>query len=232
MLLLLAVRHLGRVAHPVISLAPLRIPTFAKSTFAAGTYSMLCLHATPYLLPLTFQLGFGASAAVAGAMMLPYFLGTLLMKSATTPVLRRFGFKRVLIVDGILAMVFIGLCGVIDAHTPYLVLIAVLVVAGAARSMLFTTLNTLCFADVEPAERAAAATLSSVSMLLAQSLGIVVSTLVLAGAKAASGHAQLGAGEFRIAFFAVCAIGLASVALYAGLPEHIGAEVRGRASPS
>ena len=104
-----------------------------------------------------------------------------------------------------------------------------------APSLSLGTLNTLCFADVEPAEpaeRAAAATLSSVSMLLAQSLGIVVSTLLLAGAKAASGHAQLGAGEFRIAFFAVCAIGLASVALYAGLPEHVGAEVSGRASPS
>ena len=227
-LLLVAARHLLHSAHPVISLAPLRVKTFALSTFTAGTYSTMCLHATPYLLPLMFQLAFGASPAEAGAMLLPYFLGNLLIKSLTTPALRRFGFKAVLIVDGVLAMGFIALCGLVTAGTPWLVSAAILFAAGAARSMLFTALNTLCFADIEPAERNAASTLSSVSALLGQSLGIVVATLTLALVKAAGDRTALVAADFRIAFFVVAAIGLLTVLMYATLSAHAGEEVSGR----
>ena len=228
--LLLAARHLRRTAQPVLSLLPLRIATFAISTFAAGTYSAMCLQATPFLLPLLFQLGFGASAAQAGTMLLPYFLGNLLMKSATTPLLRRFGFRTVLLADGTIAMVLIGTLGWLGAQTPWGWLAALLFAAGAARSMLLTALNTLCFADVEPADRPAAATLSSVSSLLGQSLGIVVATLTLAAAKAAAGRPTLQAVDFRIAFIVVAAIGLLSVLRFATLPAAAGAEVSGRAS--
>ena len=70
-LLLAAMRYLERTPSPLISLAPLRVKTFALSTFTAGTYASMSLQATPYLLPLAFQLSFGASAAQAGAMLLP-----------------------------------------------------------------------------------------------------------------------------------------------------------------
>ena len=227
-LLLMAVRHLVRVPQPLISLAPLRVKTFAVSTFAAGTYTASCLQAMPFLLPLAFQLSFGASPAKAGALLVPYFLGNLLMKSATTPVLRRFGFKNVLIADGVVAMGLTGLCGVLDAGTPWLVAATVLIAAGAARSMLLTALNTLCYADVAVAERPAAATLSSISMLLSQSLGIVMVTLMLAATEAAGGRSSPDGGDFRLAFFGIGAVGLVSVALYSSLSAHAGAAVSGR----
>ncbi len=226
--LLLAMRHLRAAAQPVLSLLPLKVPTFAISTFTAGTYSAMCLQATPYLLPLLFQLGFGASAAQAGTMLLPYFLGNLLMKSATTPLLRRFGFRTVLLIDGTLAMGLIGALGLLGAQTPWGWLVALLFAAGAARSMLLTALNTLCFADVEPIDRPAAATLSSVSSLLGQSLGIVVATLALAASKAVAGRPVLQALDFRIAFFVVALIGLLSVLRFATLPAQAGSEVSGR----
>ena len=226
--LLLAARHLLRSAHPVLSLAPLRVRTFAASTFAAGTYSAMCLHATPYLLPLLFQLGFGSSAAEAGAVLLPYFFGNLVMKSATTPLLRRFGFRTVLIADGIFSMLLIAALGLLGAQTPWLWTAALLFVAGAARSMLLTALNTLCFADIEPADRPAATTLFSVSSLLGQTLGIVVATLTLAASKAAGDRPMLQTSDFQIAFIVLGVIGLLPVLRYLALASNSGEEVSGR----
>ena len=227
LLLGLAFRHLKRVPHPVISLAPLKAKTFRLATSSAGIFSAACMHATPYLLPLGLQIGFGFSAAAAGAMMLPYFLGNLLMKTVTTPLLRRVGFRPILMLDGALAMVLIGLFSVLSPQTPYVITIAVLVLAGGARSMLFTAINTLAFVDVEQAERGHAATLTSISQFLGQTLGITGSALLLAGAQASHGGAALQLSDFRIAFIGVAIIGLLSLLPYLKLTAQDGQEVIG-----
>lgn len=227
-LLALAFRHLKRAAHPVISLVPLKADTFRLATASAGIYSAACLHATPYLLPLGLQLGFGLSAAAAGAMMLPYFLGNLVMKSITSPMLRRFGFKQVLLVDGMMAMLLIAAIGFLTPQTPFVLTVAVLVLAGGVRSMLFTAINTLAFVDVSNAERAHAATLTSISQSLGQTLGITMSALLLAGAQVFHGGAALGVADFRIAFMGVGIIGVLSLLPYLKLSAQAGHEVIGR----
>ncbi|MES2400890.1 MAG: MFS transporter [Pseudomonadota bacterium] len=227
-LLALAFRHLKKAQHPVISLAPLKADTFRLATASAGIYSSACLHATPYLLPLGLQLGFGLSAAAAGAMMLPYFLGNLVMKSITSPMLRRFGFKQVLLVDGLVAMLLIAGIGFLTPQTPMVLTVAVLMLAGGVRSMLFTAINTLAFVDVSNAERGHAATLTSISQSLGQTLGITASALLLAGAQAFHGGAALGVTDFRIAFAGVCIIGVLSLLPYLRLSAQAGHEVIGR----
>ena len=228
LLLGLAFRHLKRVTHPVISLTPLRAKTFRLATSSAGIFSAACLHATPYLLPLGLQVGFGLSAAAAGAMMFPYFLGNLLMKSVTTPLLRSVGFRPILMVDGAIAMVLVGLFSVLSPQTPFAITIGVLVLAGGARSMLFTAINTLAFVDVEQAERSHAATLTSISQLLGQTLGITGSALLLAAAQASHGGVALQASDFRIAFVGVAIVGLLSLLPYLKLTAQDGHEVIGR----
>lgn len=224
-LLVLAWRHLKRAQHPVISLVPLKAKTFRLATSSAGTFSSACLHATPYLLPLGLQVGFGLSAAAAGAMMLPYFLGNLLMKSVTTPLLRLAGFKVVLLVDGALAMLLVAAFSLLSPQTPYLVTITMLFLAGATRSMLFTGINTLAFVDIDPAERGHAATLTSISQSLGQTLGITGAALLLAGSQAWHAGAALNVSDFRIAFVAVALIGLLSLLPYLRLTSQDGHEV-------
>ena len=227
-LLALAFGHLKRTPHPVISLEPLKANTFRLATSSAGTYSAACVQATPYLLPLGLQLGFGLSAAAAGAMMLPYFLGNLAMKSVTTPILRRFGFRQVLMVDGVIAMGLVGVLGLLTPQTPFAITVLVLVLAGASRSMLFTAINTMAFVDVNNAERAHAATLTSISQLLGQTLGITFSVLLLASAQIMHAGAALGAADFRIAFTGVCVLGLLSLLPYLTLSPQAGHEVIGQ----
>ncbi len=100
----LALRHARKHPSPMLDLAAIRVPTFALCTVTAGFLARIAISMTPFLLPLMFQIGFGQNALQAGVMLLVYMSGNLAMKSATTPMLRRFGFRDVLRVNGILCV--------------------------------------------------------------------------------------------------------------------------------
>jgi EmrB/QacA subfamily drug resistance transporter len=228
------VRHLRRARHPVVSLAPLAHRTFRVATVTGGTFAAMCLQGTPFLLPLLFQLALGRTAVEAGALLLPYFLGNLAMKSVTTPILRRFGFRRVLVGAGALNAAAIAAFAWVGPHTAWALLVVLLAVAGCARSMLLTAQNTVMFADVAPAERGAASVLATVSMQVAAALGVAVGSLLLGLAQAARGDAHLALADFHWAFVVLgLACALATVS-FARLPHDAGAEMtgaaRGRAS--
>jgi hypothetical protein len=91
----MAMRHFLRIDNPLLDLSAFKVQTFAIATLSAGTASRVAINATPFLLPLLFQLGFGLSSIEAGAYLLVYFLGNLGMKAVTTPLLARLGFRTV-----------------------------------------------------------------------------------------------------------------------------------------
>ncbi|WP_421917410.1 DHA2 family efflux MFS transporter permease subunit [Mesorhizobium sp.] len=223
----LAVRHLAVVRHPLLDLSPFKVLTFAISTLAAGTIFRVAINATPFLLPLLFQVGFGMSPVDAGMMILAYFLGNLGMKVVTTPTLRRFGFRSVMVVNGVIASASIMACGAISPHTPQLVVIALLLIAGLSRSMQFTALNTLAFADVAADQRSSAATLSSMLQQVAMLFGVAVAAAILNLSQIARARPALDLVDFRIAFVLIGAIGLVASFRFLVLPRHAGAEVSG-----
>ncbi len=241
---LLALRHLRRVAHPVVSLAPFEVRTFRIATVSAGSFfalclqatpflvPLLCLQATPFLVPLLFQLAFGLNAVQAGLFTLAYFLGNLSMKTITTPLLRRFGFRRVMVVNGTLAAAAMLACALLRADTPGALTVGLLVMAGATRSMQMTAMNTLAFADIDPALRAPASTLSSVCAQVASALGAAVGTLLLALSQIAHGRSALAGPDFQVAFVCIGLIALTSVGGFARLRPADGAEVSGHRLPA
>lgn len=218
------VAHLRRTPQPLLSLAPFGWRSFAIGSLG-GTLASTSLQATPFLLPLLFQLGLGHDAVAAGAMMLPYFLGNLAMKSVTTPILQRFGFRRVLLVAGGTSALAIAAFAGVTAQTPWFALAALMVVAGCARSMQMTAVSTLTMIELPNALMGAGSTLSAMGMQIASALGVAVGALSLA--LAAQWHAQ-GAGQvllqdFRFAFLAVAAIGALPLWQYRHVPLHVGA---------
>lgn len=218
-------RHLRRVEHPVVSLAPLAHRSFRVATFTGGTFASTCLQSTPFLLPLLFQLGLGYSPVAAGALLLPYFLGNLAIKSVTTPILRRLGFHRVLVAMGIANALAIAAFALVGPQTPQLAVVLLLFTAGCTRSMLLTAMHTMTFADVPPGERPAASALSTVSMQLASALGVAVGAILLAIAQSVHGHSQVSLPEFPLVFAVMglfCA--LATVSFWR-LPVDTGAEI-------
>ena len=228
------VHHLRRAPHPVVSLAPFAHRTFRVATAAGGTFASMCLQSTPFLLPLMFQLALGRGAVAAGALLLPYFLGNLAMKSVTTPILLRLGFRRALVASGAGSAAAIAAFALVDANTPWAALVLLLAAAGCVRSMLMTAINTLMFADVPAPQRAAASSLATVSMQSAGALGVAVGAIALAVAQSAHGSPHLELADFHAAFLAMgtfCA--LATVSFWR-LPADAGAEMTrataGRAS--
>ena len=228
----LALRHLQRTPNPVVSLAPLQVRSFVVATMGGGTLFMTCMQAAPFLLPLLFQLAFGMGAVEAGLFTLAYFMGNLLMKTVTTPVLRRWGFRRVMRVGGLLAAATLFGFALLQAGTPVVLTVALLVVSGALRSMQMTSMNTLAFADIEPGDRGAASTLSTMFAQMASALGAALGALVLALSQLAHGRSALAAVDFGVAFGVMAVLALIGVAGFGRLKPNDGAEVSGHQASS
>ncbi len=223
----LALRHARRAERPLVDLQAAREPTFVLSQLTAGFLGRIAINAPPFLLPLMFQIGFQDSAFRSGLMLLIFMGGNLAMKVATTWLLRRFGFRSVLVGNGLIGAVAISACGLVAPSWPLAAIAAVLIVGGMTRSMQFTAFNTLAFADIPPAARSGATTMTAMAQQLASALGVAFATLALAGSQAVGGHRPLALGDFRFAFIA-CGVLLALSALgLTRLPRDAGAEATG-----
>jgi EmrB/QacA subfamily drug resistance transporter len=215
-LLSFAVRHLKRSAHPMVDLSALGVPTFAATVWGGSLFRM-GVSAIPFLLPVMFQIGFGYDAFDAGLMMMTVFAGNLVMKPMTTSVLRRFGFRPVLVVNGFINAAAIAACAAIAEHMPF--------VGGMSRSMQFTALNTVAFADIPQKAMAAANTLFSVAFQLAMGLGVALGAIAWRIGELAVSPGDSATLPFRIAFLLVAAIALIgvwdSMMLQATAGEHV-----------
>jgi EmrB/QacA subfamily drug resistance transporter len=174
----LFVRHIHRVKHPLVQPSTFQFASFRR-VMTGGTVMRVMINAMPFLLPLCFQLGFGLDAFNAGLLVLALFCGNIGIKPLTSMILRRFGFRRVLLVNGALQAVTMAACALLQPDTPIAVIIVLLAISGASRSMQFTSLVTLAFADVPQTEMGSANTLFSVSMQLALGIGVAVGAVLL-----------------------------------------------------
>ncbi len=173
-----AVVHLLRKANPLLDLRVLKVPTFVVPNRGGSLYRM-AINATPFVLTLLFQQGFGWSPLRAGAVVLAVFVGNLTVKPLTTPLLQRFGFRSVLVSAAAMAGVTLVLCATFSPTTPVLAVLVVLVASGAFRSIGFTAYNTIVFADIPSDEMSNANTLSSTVQRLTAGLGVAVGALAL-----------------------------------------------------
>jgi len=226
-----AVLWLRRAAHPLIDLRTLGIRTFAATDIKAGAILRTAINATPFLLPLMYQVAYGMDALSAGGLVVIYFLGNLVIKSITTPTLRRFGFRNILTINGVLAGLSVVLCGLLGPQTPYAVTAVILFVAGATRSMQFTALATLAFADVDADQRSSATTISSMSQQLSMVFGVAVAAGMLNLSQLWRGAASLAPIDFQIAYLLMGLIIIGCALQLLTLHRDVGAEVSGHRRP-
>ncbi len=181
--LVLAVRHMLRTERPLLDFRVLHVVTYRDST-GSGSVFRLVISAVPFLLPLMMQDAFGWSPVRAGAMVIAVFVGNVGIKPVTTPLLRRFGFRTVLIASTIGAFGAIGSFTILTPTTPTVVFAGLLLASGVFRSVGFTAYNSIQFADIDAGEMSAANTLSASAGQLASGLGVAVGALALRGARA------------------------------------------------
>ena len=216
-----AVRHVRRHPTPLLDLSPLRIRTYA-ATSGEGSLLRLAINMVPFLLPLLFQVGFGLSAVTSGLLVLTVFAGNLVMKTITTPTVRRFGFRRVLVGNGVLVALSLAACALFGASTPYWLISVVCFLGGAFRSLEFTGINTLAFADVPAESMGAASTLNATITQLATGMGVAVAATVV---HIAAGGRVPSVLDFRIDFLVGALIALTGALLFLRLDRTAGAVV-------
>jgi EmrB/QacA subfamily drug resistance transporter len=225
---ILAVRWLLRTATPLLDLRVYRVATY-RTANAGGFVYRLVISSVPFLLPLLFQDGFGWSPVEAGLLVTAVFVGNLGVKPATTPLLRRFGFRAVLIGAVAGGAGCLAACTALTPDTPVPALAALLTLSGALRSIGFSAYNALQFADVAPEQMPSANTLSATGAQLAGGLGVAAGALALQ-ASAALGHG-LPVGElfpYHAAFGLMAALLLVPLAGAVRLSPAAAAEVTGR----
>lgn len=177
-LLATAVWRLVTAAAPLMQLRVLQVHTL-RITVVAGSLYRLVITAVPFLLPLQFQLQFGWTPLAAGVMVAALFAGNLTIKPATTPLMRRFGIRTVLLVNGVASVACFGLLAALRPGLPLAVIAVVLYLSGALRSVGFTAYNSLAFSDVDGERLTHANTLNASVQELAAGLGVAVAALLL-----------------------------------------------------
>jgi hypothetical protein len=220
------VRHARKSAAPVLDLSLLRIKTFRIGSVTGGVCRM-GLDATPFMLPLLFQMGFGFSAMQAGSLTFSSTLGAMLVRSGSKSLLRWLGFRRALVGGALGAGVVTAIFALLDADTPVWIVVFCVLISGCVRSIQYLALNTISFADVPSPLLSRSTSVSGVFQQLARGFGVALGAALLA---IVAGSEQVTVGNFRIVFLLIAVIPLVSAAGFLQLDEDDGAEVSGHAS--
>lgn len=228
-MLVLYYLHARRIAAPILDFRLLRIPTF-RAGVLGGSLFRIGVGAVPFLLPLMFQLGYGLSAFESGMITCAAAAGAISMKFGAARLIRRFGFRRLLLVNGALASVSIAVMGLLTGATPYLLMVALLFVGGFLRSLQFTAMNAMSYSDVDNDGMSYATTFYTVSQQISLSAGVVLGAFVLEAAQWWRSEASLQPADFTIAFFVVAVASLSALFSFRRLAGDAGASVSGKTS--
>src|SRR5476649_189993 len=230
----IAIRHMRHAERPMIRLGSLRVLTFRVTIFGGSLFRM-AIGAVPFLLPLLFQVGFGMDAFHAGSLVLAVFAGNLAMKPATTPLIRRFGFRKVLLVNGTLAALSLMACAFLTPATPDWLTLAVLFFGGLCRSMQFTGISTLAFADIARPDMSNANTLFSTAVQLSIGMGITIGAIGVRLGNAVApwlGMEDLPGIGYRMAFVLITLMSLIGLLDLLRLPKNAGERVSRKPRPA
>jgi EmrB/QacA subfamily drug resistance transporter len=215
------VLYLLRAARPLFDLRVLRIRTYRVTALGGSVYRAV-ITAIPFLLALNFQVGFGWTAAQAGLVVIALFAGNVGIKPITTPLMRRFGIRSVMLGAILASAVCLAAMALLRSSTPLPLLIGLLVLSGVFRSIGFTTYNTVAFADVPAGRMTGANTLWSTVQELGSGLGVAVGALLV----------RIGGGAgwdgYRFAFVALAVLLILPAVEALLLPRSAGNEVAGR----
>ena len=223
----LYVIHARQTGSPVLDFSLLRLPTL-RASIIGGFLFRLGIGALPFLLPLLMQVGFGLSPFQSGLVTFASAVGAMGMKTLAARIIRTFGFRNIMVVNAIVSSLFLAASALFTASTPLLLIMIILVVGGFFRSLQFTAINTVAYAEVEPAQMSRATTLVSVNQQLAVSAGVAIGAFSVESTMMLRHVTELSAGVFAPAFLVVAFISAISAWFFWQMPDDAGHEISGR----
>lgn len=222
----LYVFHARRTREPILDLSVLRIRTFFSSV-VGGVFPRLMIGASPFLLALLLQMGFGMSAFAAGMTTFIGAAGALAMKTTAPPIIRRFGFRTVLIGNSFITGAIMMAYALFTPTTPHWLIMLALLIGGFFRSLHFTALNAMAFADVPQEKMSRASALSSMGQQLTQSIGVSLAALLIHGLMQVTHTHTISHHVIAPAFAIVGALTFGGLFFFARLPADAGGDVSG-----
>ncbi|HEY4369480.1 MAG TPA: DHA2 family efflux MFS transporter permease subunit [Steroidobacteraceae bacterium] len=171
------VLHANHTEHPLLDLSLLRVRTFRVSV-GGGFLTRLGIGGLPFLLPLLYQLGLGMPAWQSGLLMMPAAAAAMGMKLLAPRLLRRFGYRRILVVNTVMIGVTIGLYALVHEGTPLVVIVLIGLAQGFFNSLQFSSMNSMAFADIDNRNSSMASTIASSLQQLSMSFGLACGSLI------------------------------------------------------
>ena len=215
--------HSRGIDDPILNLSLLRRPVY-RATVLGGSIFRIGNGALPFLLPLMLQVSFGLDPFRSGLITFVSAAGAIAMKFAVQRIFAGFGFKRVLLVSGLVTALLIAAVAGVGKDTPVYSLYGLLLVVGFTRSLFFTGLNALSFSELEPQDMAQATALNAAAQQLSVAAGVAMAGAILESATALNGGALTQVG-FIAAFLAVGFISAIGVLPFVRMHPLAGSQV-------
>jgi MFS family permease len=171
--------HAGQVPHPLLRLDLFKTRTFRVSV-VGGFITRLGIGGLPFLLPLLYQLGLGLPAWQSGLLMMPTALAAMGMKLISVRVLRRFGYRRVLVTNTAFIGLSISAYSLVGQDTPLIALVLISLTLGFFNSLQFSSMNSMAYADIDSQDSSMASTIASSLQQMSMSFGLACGSLVTA----------------------------------------------------
>jgi EmrB/QacA subfamily drug resistance transporter len=219
--------HAKRTPAPILDLNLLKLPTF-RASIVGGFLFRLGVGALPFLLPLLLQIGFDLSPFQSGLITFTSALGSMFMKAAVASVLKRFGYRNVLLYNSLISSVFVAACATFVPGMPFWAMIAILLSGGFFRSLQFTSINTIAYAEIDPPLLSRATALTAAAQQLSLSTGVAVGALVVELTFQLKHSATMGAADFPPAFLAIGVLAATAALVFVRLSPNAGEELSGR----
>lgn len=220
----LYIRHARQHNDPIIDLSLMRIPTF-KAAVLAGNLCRFTVGATPFLLALLMQVGFGMSPLASGMITLASAAGALMMKFVVTSILKTWGYRRVLAFNATLTGVSLGLCASFTSTSGTLVMIGMILMAGCFRSLQFTAINSIGYADITEQKTSRASSFLAMAQQLGLSLGVGVAAGTLNLSMLLRGAENLNDVDVRVGLIVVGLVCASASIFFMKLPNDAGASL-------
>jgi MFS family permease len=222
--------HARRSAAPLLDLGLFRLATY-RSGILGGSLFRIGVGAIPFLLPLMLQLGFGLSPLQSGLLTFASAAGSMFMKTMAARIIRRFGFRRVLLANAFIASSLLAIYALFRPDTPHAAILVVLLVSGCFRSLQFTGLNAISYAEVDQARMGQATSMAAMMQQLSLSLGVAIGGYALEAGGFLWNRPDTDVRNFYVAFAVVALVSASSAWMMWKLPRDAGAEMAGRARP-
>ena len=163
----------------MLRLALFRIRTF-RASVSGSFFTRLGIGGIPFIFPLLYQVGLGFSPIQSGLLMAPQALAAMSLKMTMPAILRRFGYRSVLISNTMMLGLLIVLFATIGVGTPVWLIVAQVFVFGFFTSLQYTSMNTLVYADVTEEQASSASTIASTMQQMSISFGVAMASLATA----------------------------------------------------